>query len=175
MARYCAIPRDYLSDTPYCALWGFWCLNMANWVRPLPFFCAFPPGEHAKKWRCDTLPPSKGVSQRHLRDTLRKQGKWVRCPPLRYYLDRVLQAIWGGVSRIGPLRKCFVASPPPKIGLKLNRYPEGPARQIDVSRLPTVSRQFLTRNYPHPNCLLKCLPNCLSPTQRTLPYKKHYG
>ena len=31
--------------------------------------------------------------------------------------------------------------------------------------LPTVSRQFLTRNYPHPNCLLKCLPNCLSPTR----------
>ena len=28
--------------------------------------------------------------------------------------------------------------------------------------LPTVSRQFLTRNYPRPNCLLKCLPNCLS-------------
>ena len=20
--EYCAIPRDYLSDTPYCALWG---------------------------------------------------------------------------------------------------------------------------------------------------------
>ena len=31
--------------------------------------------------------------------------------------------------------------------------------------LPTVSRQFLTRNYPHPNCLLKCLPNCLSRTR----------
>ena len=31
--------------------------------------------------------------------------------------------------------------------------------------LPTVSRQFLTRNYPLPNCLLKCLPNCLSPTR----------
>ena len=31
--------------------------------------------------------------------------------------------------------------------------------------LPTVSRQFLTRNYPRPNCLLKCLPNCLSPTE----------
>ena len=31
--------------------------------------------------------------------------------------------------------------------------------------LPTVSRQFLTRNYPHANCLLKCLPNCLSPTR----------
>ena len=24
---------------PYCALWGFWCLNMGNWVRyPLPLF-----------------------------------------------------------------------------------------------------------------------------------------
>ena len=31
--------------------------------------------------------------------------------------------------------------------------------------LPTVSRHFLTRNYPRPNCLLKCLPNCLSPTR----------
>ena len=30
--------------------------------------------------------------------------------------------------------------------------------------LPTVSRQFLTRNYPRSNCLLLCLPNCLSPT-----------
>ena len=29
----------------------------------------------------------------------------------------------------------------------------------------TVSRQFLTRNYPGPDCLLKCLPNCLSPTR----------
>ena len=31
--------------------------------------------------------------------------------------------------------------------------------------LPTVSRQFLTRNYPRPDCLLKCLPNCFSPTR----------
>ena len=31
--------------------------------------------------------------------------------------------------------------------------------------LPTASRQFLTRNYPHPKCLLKCLPTCLSPTR----------
>ena len=31
--------------------------------------------------------------------------------------------------------------------------------------LPTVSRQFLTHNYPRPNCLLKCLPNCISPTR----------
>ena len=41
-------------------------------------------------------------------------------------------------------------------------------RDILMSRgkncLPVVSRQFLTRNYPCPNRLLKCLPNCLSPT-----------
>ena len=34
--------------------------------------------------------------------------------------------------------------------------------------LPTVLRQFLTRNYPRPNCLLKCLPNCLSPIRESL-------
>ena len=63
VAPYCAIPRDYLSDTPYCALWGFWCLNMANWVRyPLPLFRAFPP------WRaCEVEvryppPPKRGIS-----------------------------------------------------------------------------------------------------------------
>ena len=41
-------------------------------------------------------------------------------------------------------------------------------RDILMSRgkncLPIVSRQFLTRNYPRRNRLLKCLPNCLSPT-----------
>ena len=31
--------------------------------------------------------------------------------------------------------------------------------------LPAVSRQSLTHNCPRPNCLLKCLPNCLSPTR----------
>ena len=35
---------------------------------PSPFSERFPLAEHAK-WRCDT-PPSKGVSQRYLRDTL---------------------------------------------------------------------------------------------------------
>ena len=35
-----ALSRETISAMPpYCALWGFWCLNMANWVRyPLPFF-----------------------------------------------------------------------------------------------------------------------------------------
>ena len=38
---------------------GFWCLNMANWVRyTLPLFSALPPWR-AAKWRCDT-PPQKG-------------------------------------------------------------------------------------------------------------------
>ena len=45
---------------------------------------------------------------------------------------------------------------------------QGALRDILMPRgkncLPTVSRQFLTLNYPRPNCLGKCLPNCLSPT-----------
>ena len=30
---------------------------------------------------------------------------------------------------------------------------------------PLSRGNFLTRDYPRPNCLLKCLPNCLSPTR----------
>ena len=73
---------------------------MAKWVRytPSPFFWAFPP------WRaCEVevrYPPSKGVSQRYLRDTLWKQGKRVRYPPLRYYLERVLSH-WAAKRRSG--------------------------------------------------------------------------
>ena len=70
-----------------------------HWVRyPLPLFSAFP------AWRaCEVEvqypppPPSKGVSQRYSRDTLWKQAKWVRYPPLRYYVERVLRD-WGGIS-----------------------------------------------------------------------------
>ena len=62
---------------------------------PSTFSEHFPLEEHAK-WRCDT-PPRKGVSQRCLRDTLWKPGKWVRYPPLRYYLERVLRDR-GGIS-----------------------------------------------------------------------------
>ena len=50
---------------------------------------------------------------------------------------------------------------------EMNSFPEGPARLMSCGKncLPTVSRQSLTRNYPRPNCLLKCLPHCLSPTR----------
>ena len=88
---------------PPIARYGvFWHLNMANWVRypPPPFLSVSLLGEQAK-WRGDT-PPSKGVSQRYWRDTLSKQGKSVRYPPLRYSLERVLCDM-GGVSRTGPL------------------------------------------------------------------------
>ena len=47
--------------------------GVATWPigcdTPSPFSERFPLGEHAK-WRCDTPPPLKGVSQRYLRDTL---------------------------------------------------------------------------------------------------------
>ena len=90
-------PRDYLSDTPLaCALWGFWCLNMANWVRyPLPLFWAFPP------WStCEVevrYPPSKGVSQRYLRDTHRLNAILSLLQPLDRY--RTPSAIGSAIGR----------------------------------------------------------------------------
>ena len=61
--------------------------------------------------------------------------------------------------------------PPPKFRgcIFTPKFTQGALRDRLMSRskncLPTVSRQFLTRNYPRPNCLLKCLLNCLSPTR----------
>ena len=51
VAPCCAIPRDYLSDTPpYCALWGFWCPQhgQLGCDTPSPFSERFPLGVHAK-------------------------------------------------------------------------------------------------------------------------------
>ena len=86
---------------PIASYWaGVLCLNMSNWVRyPLPpVFWAFPPWRACEvEVRCPP-PPTKGVSQRHLRDTTWKQGKMAAIPPLRYYLKRVLRDM-GGTSR----------------------------------------------------------------------------
>ena len=102
MAPYRALPRDYLSDTLLLRAMGFLVSQHGQLgAIPPPPFLSVSPLESMLLWRCDT-PPSKGVSQRYLRDTLWKQGKWVRYPPLRYYLERVSRDM-GGVSRTGPL------------------------------------------------------------------------
>ena len=67
---------------------------------PSPFSERFPLGEHAK-WRCDTLPPAKGVSQRYLRDTYENKANWCDTPSA--ILSRKGIARFGGVSCTGPL------------------------------------------------------------------------
>ena len=89
MAPYCAIPRDYLSNTPIARYGVF---GVSTWPigcdTPSPFSERFPLGEHAK-WRCDTPPPpTKGVSQRYLRDTPPKEGKMRAIPPPAAILSR---------------------------------------------------------------------------------------
>ena len=107
VAPYRAIPRDYLSDIPLLRAMGFWCLNMANWVRyPLPIFWAFPLGEHAK-WKCNT-PLQKG----YLSDTctLPYENKGNGCIAI---LSRKGIARYGGVSRTGPLSQRLRSAPAP--------------------------------------------------------------
>ena len=70
VAPYCAIPRDYLSDTPLLRAMGFLASQHGQLgAIPHPLSERFPP------WRaCEVEvrypPPSKGVSQRYWRDTL---------------------------------------------------------------------------------------------------------
>ena len=106
MAPYCAIPRDYLSDTPYCALWGFWCLNMANWVRyPPPPFLSVSPFENMRSGGAIPPPPppgKRGISAILARYPM-KTRQMGAIPPSAI-LSRKGIARYGGVSRTGPLR-----------------------------------------------------------------------
>ena len=105
VAPYCAIPRDYLSDTPLLRAMGFLVSQHGQLgaIPPPPFSQRFPLGEHAK-WRCDT-PPSKGVSQRYSRDTgyPMKTRQMGTIPPSAILSRKGIER-YGGVSRTGPLR-----------------------------------------------------------------------
>ena len=114
VAPYCAIPRDYLSDTRLLRAMGFLVSQHGQLgaIPPPPFPERFPIGEHAK-WRCDT-PPSKGVSQRYWRDTLKNKANGCDTP-LCDTISKRYCAIWGGISHwaakdvkrivAGPLRQ----------------------------------------------------------------------
>ena len=76
MAPHCAIPGDYLSDTPLSVF------GVSTWAigwEPLP---------------------TNGVSQRYLRENLRKQGKRGAIPILKIlrvvHLLRVVFSVWRG-------------------------------------------------------------------------------
>ena len=101
IARY----RETISAiSPYCALWGFWCHNIAKRVRypPPPFLSVSPLGEHAK-WGCEYPPPPKG----YLSDTraIPYENKANGCDTPSAILSRKGIARYGGVSRTGPLSK----------------------------------------------------------------------
>ena len=107
VAPYCAIPRDYLSDTPLLRAMGFLVSQHGQLgaIPPSPFSERFPFGEHAK-WRFDT-PLHKVVSQQYLHYTLWKRGKTRTKPPSAIVSRKGIAATLG-VSRIGPLRTCQV-------------------------------------------------------------------
>ena len=101
----CSLSGPVLRDTarlsqryPPIARYGFLVSqhDQLGAIPPTPFL-SVSPLESMRSRGCDTPPPSKGVSQRYWRDTTWKQGKWVRYPPLRYYLERVLRDM-GGIS-----------------------------------------------------------------------------
>ena len=97
VAPYCALPRDYLSDTPLLRAMGFLVSQHGRLgaIPPPPFSKRFPLGEHVK-WRCDT-PPQKG----YLSDTcaIPYENKANGCDtPLCDTISKGYCAIWGGIS-----------------------------------------------------------------------------
>ena len=97
VAPYCAIPRDYLSDTPLLRAMGFLASQHGQLgAIPPPFSERFPLGEHSRSGGA-IPPPQKG----YLRDTgaIPYENKARACDtPLCDTISKRYCAIWGGIS-----------------------------------------------------------------------------
>ena len=103
VAPYCAIPRDYLSDTPpSLRAMGFSVSQHGQLgaIPPSPFLIVSPSGEHAKL-RCDTPPLKRGISAILARYPMKTRQ--MGAIPRSAILSRKGIARYGGVSRTGPL------------------------------------------------------------------------
>ena len=100
VAPYCAIPRDYLSDTPHSAQYGFLVSQHGqSGAIPLPPFLSVSPLESMRSRRAILLPPppQKG----YLSDTsaIPYEKKANGCDtPLCDTISKGYCAIWGGIS-----------------------------------------------------------------------------
>ena len=110
VAPYCAIPRDYLSDTPLLRAMGFLVSQHSQLgAIPPPPFLSVSPLESMQSGGA-IPPPPKG----YLSDTraIPYENKANGCDtPLCDTISEGYCAIWGGVSRAGPLsqrRECKI-------------------------------------------------------------------
>ena len=100
VAPYCAIPRDFLSDTPLaCALWGF---GVSTWPigcdTPSPLFWAFP---HWRACEVEVRYPPPPPHLGYLSDTcaIPYENKANGCDtPLCGTISKGYCAIWGYIS-----------------------------------------------------------------------------
>ena len=83
VALYRAMPRDYLSDTPLLRAMGFFGVSNGQLgAIPPPPFLSVSPLESMRSG--GAIPPPPPPKEGYL------SAKWVRHPPLRYYLETVL-------------------------------------------------------------------------------------
>ena len=102
VAPYCAIPRDYLSDTPLLRAMGLLVSQRGQLgaIPPPPFLSV---STLESMQNGGAIPPTlkRGISAIPARYPM-KQGKWERYPPSAIPSRKVI-ARYGGVSRTGPL------------------------------------------------------------------------
>ena len=100
VAPYRAIPRDYVSDTSLLRAMGFSVSQHGQLgAIPPPPFLSVSPFEHMRS-RGAIPPPQKGYLSDTCAIPYENEAKWVRYPPLRYYLERVLRDM-GGYLALG--------------------------------------------------------------------------
>ena len=119
MAPYCAIPRDYLSDTPLLRAMGFLGSQHGQLgAIPPPPFLSISPVESIRKAEARDPPQKRGISAILARYPM-KTRQMGAIPPSAI-LSRKGIARYGGVSRTGPLspsKKDAEAAPNFRCGL----------------------------------------------------------
>ena len=103
VAPYCAIPRDYLSDTPLLRAMGFLASQHGQLgaIPPPPPFLSVSPLESIREVEVRYPPLKRGISAILARYPMKTREE--RAIPPSAILSRKGIARYGGVSRIGPL------------------------------------------------------------------------
>ena len=159
MAPYCAIPRDYLSDTPLLRAMGFLVSqhDQLGAIPPPPFLSVSP----LESMRSGgAIPPPKG----YLSDTcaIPYENKAMGAIPPSAILSRKGSARYGGVSRTGPLRARLQKEVDTKYFLSYEAFLcKSPEVFIGLLKLACGSERILqnSRHISHKICLQKIKKN----------------
>ena len=165
MAPYCAIPRDYLSDTPLLRAMGFLVSQHGQLgAIPPPLFLSVSPLERMRSGGAIPPPLKRGISAILARYPMKTRQNGCDTP-LCDTISKGYCVIWGWYLALGrqdrtPRNRVRRVSENALTGCETSKCPAA------QGGLPIAVRHFWSRIDRRPNRLLRCFSKCLSPHKK---------